>query len=305
MSGMHTIGELARATGPPVKTIRFYSDCGAVPPTARSEAGYRLYDEAALARLELVRTLRDLGIDLATIRRVLDREVSVTEVASAHAEALDAHIRTLRQRRAVLRVVAARASDPKEMETMNRLARLSEQERRRIVEDFLDEVFGGLDVEPGFEAMMRSARPDLPEDPSPEQVDAWIELAELVGDESFRQRIRAMAERGSEDGPAGTEGPRRTAAVVTERAGAARAAGVDPASAEARPVIDSIAAAFAEVEGRADEPAFRAELADRLATFTDTRAERYWQLLATINGWPPVPSRTGDWEWAIAALRAR
>lgn len=302
---MHTIGELARVTGLPVKTIRFYSDCGAVPPSARSEAGYRLYDEAALARLELVRTLRDLGIDLATIRQVLDRELSVTDVASAHAEALDAHIRTLRLRRAVLRVIAARASDPKEMETMNRLARMSEQERWRIVEDFLDELFGGLEVDPGFEAMMRSARPDLPEDPTPEQVDAWIELAELVGDEGFRRRMREMTERGSSEGPADSAAARGTAAVVNERAGAARAAGLEPGSREAEPVLAAIVAAFAEQDGRTDDPAYRGELADRLVTFTDTRAERYWQLLATINGWPPIPSRTGDWEWTIAALRAR
>ena len=40
-----------------------------------------------IARLGLVRTLRDLGIDLPTIRRVLEREVSVPEVAAAHAAA--------------------------------------------------------------------------------------------------------------------------------------------------------------------------------------------------------------------------
>jgi hypothetical protein len=75
-------------------------------------AGYRRYDLDALARLDLVRTLRDLGVDLATIQRVLDREISVPEVAAAHAEALDVQIRTLRLRRAVLRAVAKRGSSP-------------------------------------------------------------------------------------------------------------------------------------------------------------------------------------------------
>ena len=57
-----------------------------VPPTDRSTAGYRLYDLNALHRLDLVRTLRDLGVDLATIQRVLDREISIPEVAAAHAD---------------------------------------------------------------------------------------------------------------------------------------------------------------------------------------------------------------------------
>ena len=72
-----TIGELARRTGLTVKTVRFYADRGIVPPSGRSPAGHRHYDAAAVARLELVRTLRELGLDLATIRRVVDREASL------------------------------------------------------------------------------------------------------------------------------------------------------------------------------------------------------------------------------------
>jgi len=49
-----------------------------------------------LARLDLVRTLRDLGLALPTIRRVPDREVSVREIAAVPAEALDVKITTLR-----------------------------------------------------------------------------------------------------------------------------------------------------------------------------------------------------------------
>ncbi len=320
MAAMHgdgtrySIGELARLTGLSVRTVRFYSDSGVVPPAGRTEAGYRVYDAEALARLELVRTLRELGVDLATIRRVLARELRVPEVAAAHAAALDAQIRTLRLRRAVLRVIAARGSDPEEMTQMHRLAHLSDEERRRIVDDFLDEVFDGLDIDPGFAARMRAGRPELPDDPTPEQVDAWIELAELVRDEDFRRRIRQMSERHAADRAAGgtqTGDPaalQRVAALVAERAGAALEAGIDPASDEARAIAGELAAAFAEAEGRGAEsgsPAPPAALADRLATGTDARAERYWQLLAVINGRPPVPTTVPAWEWLIAALRAR
>jgi DNA-binding transcriptional MerR regulator len=69
----YTIGELSRRSGVSVRTIRFWSDRGVVPPAGRTEAGYRLYGDAALARLELVRTLRELGVDLPAIERVLAR----------------------------------------------------------------------------------------------------------------------------------------------------------------------------------------------------------------------------------------
>src|SRR5437588_11229350 len=90
-----SIGELARLTGLPVKTVRYYSDIGLAPAAERSPAGYRRYDQAALARVELVRTLRDLGLDLATIRGVLERQTGLPEVAAAHADAIDLHIRRL------------------------------------------------------------------------------------------------------------------------------------------------------------------------------------------------------------------
>ncbi|MFC7740288.1 MerR family transcriptional regulator [Nocardiopsis composta] len=104
--GLYTIGELAQRTGLSVKTIRFYADEGIVPPTARTTAGYRLYDAEAAARLDLVRTLRELGLGLPAIRGVLDGGGDLGQVAAAHAEALDARIRILRLRRAVLRTIA-------------------------------------------------------------------------------------------------------------------------------------------------------------------------------------------------------
>src|SRR5205823_5595724 len=99
----------------------------------------------SVARLELVRTLRELGLGLNEVRAVLQREITVTDVADAHVAALDAHIRALRLTRAVLRTVAKRSTDTEEMALMNKLARLSAQERRQIIEDFITELFAGLD----------------------------------------------------------------------------------------------------------------------------------------------------------------
>jgi DNA-binding transcriptional MerR regulator len=306
-----TIGELARRTGLTVRTLRFYADSGLVAPVARSDAGYRLYDEDAAARAELVRTLRELGVDLPTIRRVLAHELTVADVAAAHAAALETQIRVLRNRRAVLQAAARRGSDQQEMKLMHRLAQLSDDERRRIVADFVDHVFEGLDADSAIVQRMRGAMPELPDDPTDEQLEAWIELAELVADDDFRATIRRMAERGAADRSAaagGAGGPNssdavRVAQLVAERAGAAVDAGVDPAGPAAAPVVDELAAAFAGLHGRTDDREFRAWLAEVLDTFADRRAERYWQLLAVMNGWPPQPTSAAAWEWLIAGLR--
>ena len=97
---------------------------------------------------------------------------------------------------------------------------------------------------------------------------------------------------------------RAAAQRVADRAGAALAAGIDPLSDEAAPVVDEIVAAFAAVHGREDGPEYRAWLAELLGTFTDRRAERYWQLLAIVNGWPERPPTVPAWEWLVEALRA-
>lgn len=284
---LYSIGELAQRTGLPVKTIRFYSDRGIVPPTDRGPGGYRRYDAAALARLELVRTLRDLGLDLATIRAVVDREVSLQEVAAAHAEALTAQIRTLRLRRTVLRLAAERGPTQKELDLVHRLAKLSATERQRLVDDFLAAVFGGLDA---FDGIRRTLTPELPDDPTPEQLDAWVELAELSQDPGFRTRMRRIAEQHA--GEAAGLRP-DVVAKVLEHARPALAAGVDPASPAAGQLVEAVVGT-----GR------RTHVLGRVETANDPRRERYSELLAVVNGWPPPEPQAPALSWFASALRS-
>jgi DNA-binding transcriptional MerR regulator len=273
----------------------------------RSAAGYRLYGIEALARLELVRTLREIGPELPVIKKVLAREVDLADVAAAHADALEAQIRTLRLRHAVLRAVAARGSQPEEVALMHKLARLSAEERRRIVDDFLDDVFTRSSADPEFEAGMRLAVPDLPAEPATAQVEAWVELAELTRDPDFRRRVRDMAEQVAR-WPSGGESPHaaiaRAAAVILPKAEAALDAGLEPAAAESVAIAAEIAAAVAEAEGTCDGAAFRARLLERLDIVADARVERYWQLIAAIEGTPGPDTNIPRLDWVIAALRA-
>ncbi|MEV4299654.1 MerR family transcriptional regulator [Microbispora rosea] len=300
---LYSIGELARRTGLTVKAIRFYSDCGIVPPTGRSPAGHRLYDIDAAARLELVRTLRDLGIDLPTIRRVLDRELSLARVAAAHAEALSTQIRVLRLRRAVATAVARRGSTPEETDLMHRLARLSEDERRRLVGGFLDTAFGGLDAD--LTGIRRTMTPELPDDPEDEQVEAWIELAGLVRDPEFGALMRRLAEQHLADHARGDVPRPGAVAMVRDHVAPALAAGVDSASPQADAIVSAVAARYADLVGHPDDTALRRRLLTLLETANDPRRESYLRLLAVVNGWPPPDSLTPALTWFIQALRAR
>jgi DNA-binding transcriptional MerR regulator len=300
-NGIFTIGALARRTGLTVRTIRFYSNEGLLPPTDRTAAGYRLYDTRALAALELVKTLRELGLGLSEVEQALAGRTTVVELARRHIEVLDEQIRRLNLRRAVLRAVAKRGSEADEVMLMTKLAGMSDEERDRLIDEFWDEVEAGLDVNAEFSARMRSAKPRLPADPSPEQLEAWIELAELVRDKDFRRRIRQMSEAHAAARAAGEPMDTPDAAfrdhwwAWSSAAAEALAEGVPPDSERGRALAGEIAAALAVSP---------AEAADRIATGTDPRAERYWQLMATINGWAPVPAQVPAAEWIIAALRA-
>ncbi|WP_329054040.1 MerR family transcriptional regulator [Amycolatopsis sp. NBC_01488] len=275
----YSIGELARRTGLTIKAVRFYSDRGLVPPSGRNAAGHRRYDDAALARLDLIRTLRELGVDLATIRRVVDGEATVADVAARHAEALEVQIRVLRVRHAVLAAVAKRGSTPEETTLMHELARLSEVERRRLVDAFLAEALGGR---ADLDGIARTLTPELPEDPRPEQLEAWIGLAELLRDKEFRAILRRLTEQ--HEG-----GLRRDlAAEVRDAVTPALEAGVAPRSPEATAIVGGL--------GR--DPR---QVREWLRLVNDPRRERYLRLLAVVNGWAAPDSLAPAFDWLTAA----
>ncbi|MBT2426877.1 MerR family transcriptional regulator [Streptomyces sp. CB00316] len=288
-----TIGRLARRTGVAVRTLRFWSDEGAVPPVARSAGGYRLYDAESVARVELVRTLRELGLGLDDVCRVLSGRTTVAEVADAHVAALDAQIRSLKVSRAVLSTVAKRGSTVEETTLMNRLARLSAAERKQIVDEFKDEVFGGLH-DTRLRDRMRTYSIELPDDPTPEQVDAWIELAELVRDPGFRTRLRTWMELNT---PVPGQGRPPGASIwwarqIVQTVAEVRRGGVAPEEVAAAEVLS-------ELFGDAD----RAAVLRSLEAGIEAGAERYRRLVARVRGQASSPDATKELEWLARALR--
>lgn len=65
------IGELARQSGTPATTLRYYEQAGLIAPPRRTESGYRAYDPDALPRLAFIHAAQAVGLTLAEIRDVI------------------------------------------------------------------------------------------------------------------------------------------------------------------------------------------------------------------------------------------
>jgi len=65
------IGELAERAGTTPRAIRYYEQVGLIGPATRTDGGFRLYDECDLDRLLLIHRMKELGMSLADIRKVV------------------------------------------------------------------------------------------------------------------------------------------------------------------------------------------------------------------------------------------
>jgi MerR family transcriptional regulator, copper efflux regulator len=66
------IGFVAKESGLPIKTIRYYEELGLLKTTGRTEGGYRLFDEDVFARLNFIKRSQSLGLTLSEIKEFLN-----------------------------------------------------------------------------------------------------------------------------------------------------------------------------------------------------------------------------------------
>ena len=193
------------------------------------------------------------------------------------------------------------------MELMNELARMSDEERQRILDDFFEDVFGPYELDPQFEQHMRSVRIELPDDPTPEQLEAWVELAKLVQDPDFRASVKRMSQQHEQYrrdnvnmSPPSSGNQMETFNYSIEQARQAIEAGIAPDSEAAKEVVARVNAKWAEALELPNDETVVQRLRE-YADFADPRAERYWVLIAKVNGWPAMPDNTREREWLRAA----
>ncbi len=96
---MMTVKEMSRRTGLSVRTLQYYDNIGLLKAAAHTEAGYRLYDEAALERLQQILLFRELEFPLKDIKTIfespgfdrekaLEQQISLLEMKKERLEQL-------------------------------------------------------------------------------------------------------------------------------------------------------------------------------------------------------------------------
>jgi DNA-binding transcriptional MerR regulator len=297
-----SIGEVSRRTGIPVKTLRFYSDQGLVPASGRSSSGYRRYTEQDLHRFELVRVLREAGLGLEAVGAVLRRELGLADALRLRLGAIEAHIASLERTAAALRATLRSEPTEQALRRLCTVTRLSNEERRALIERFYARVAEGIPIDQEWlRSMIEASAPKLPDDPTPEELDAWIELAEIVSDPEFVESLRKNAEEVWKPGF-----DRSALSALNDRileaATAVRARGIPPESDQAKPLVDTYLAGLAGMSGRdPEDPRFRAGVRQRFER-QDPRASRYWELVAILKGQHQMSGHVEEWKWIVAAI---
>ena len=69
---MKTVKEVSEITGISIRTLRYYDEIGLLKPTELTEAGYRLYDNKALEKLQEIMFFRELEVPLVDIKKIMD-----------------------------------------------------------------------------------------------------------------------------------------------------------------------------------------------------------------------------------------
>ena len=69
---MKTVKDVSEITGISIRTLRYYDEIGLLKPTELTEAGYRLYDNKALEKLQEIMFFRELEIPLVDIKKIMD-----------------------------------------------------------------------------------------------------------------------------------------------------------------------------------------------------------------------------------------
>ena len=105
---MKTVIAVSRLTGVSVRTLHHYDAIGLLKPTQVTDAGYRLYDDAALRRLQTILLFRELKFPLKDIQKILDspgfdpaqaleQQIELLELQRRHLEQLIAHARQIQK----------------------------------------------------------------------------------------------------------------------------------------------------------------------------------------------------------------
>lgn len=83
---MMQIGEVAERVGLSLRTVRYYEEMGLLSPEKRTEGGFRLYTDAHVDRLGLIKRMKPLGFTVQEMRQLLDARETIASRESDEAD---------------------------------------------------------------------------------------------------------------------------------------------------------------------------------------------------------------------------
>ncbi|MDX3234563.1 MerR family transcriptional regulator [Streptomyces sp. ME03-5709C] len=290
-----SIGELAERAGVSVKTVRFYSDRGLLPESARSAGGHRRYAPEALARLRLIRSLRALDLPLPDVGRALEREDVLEDVVANHLRSLGSRLTALRWREAALRLLRDCAAEER-AERLELVGAVPVPPSTDPMARFWRRWLGPARLPaPVLNRVVELAVPQPPDEPNPAQVLAFARLHAFTTGSCPPGAMQALTAHRPDAGlrPAVLyEGLDEAYELAAPDVLAGRA----PAAGEA---LDCFVTAHARSFGARDTPGFRRRLSGMLAV--EPRIDRYWQLVGELRG-PGQPTPGAAHTWLRSAL---
>jgi DNA-binding transcriptional MerR regulator len=308
---LFSIGELAKRSAVPVKTIRHYADEGVLPPSATSEAGYRMYTQDDARKLALIRSLRALGFSLDAIKAMLDGTRSPHDLATLQLDLVETQLHALGRQRAILRA-AKEMQEPsdvtRQLEAAYAAASLGAAERSAKLSNWLDRA---TTVDPGDagRAKIRGmVLDDLPDELSAEQLEAWIRLSTLLDDSGLLETLRLQHEPFAGNATATTFDNAAFGRDMQGIIGDATTLALDETTPRDERVQELVArwtALFAKALGREDDPGFATWFLAYAERTMDPRIEHFWKDVAVLRGWPPMPPFTLGQALLQEGLRAK
>jgi DNA-binding transcriptional MerR regulator len=209
---MLKVGELAALANLTVRTLHHYDSIGLLRPSARSDAGYRLYDRDDVARLHRIQALRAFGLSLAEIALTLDSPAgSPLAIVDRQLEALEtrmAEARRLRDQLLRVRAELVRGSAPDLstwLTTLENTMDMTNVYERYFTKEELDRLpmVRNDAAKAQWQGMVEQAR-GLIDSQVPPNADAakafglrWLQTFErdTGGDPALQAKMNAMAER--------------------------------------------------------------------------------------------------------------
>jgi DNA-binding transcriptional MerR regulator len=296
---IYTVGQLAKRCGLSTRKVRFYADQGLLS-LSRTATGYRTFNDRDVVALELIRVMRAAGARLHVIRAVLRGNTSLRNVLELRLAELEAQID--HHRRVAITIRSTLKSPHPTIEDIRRVSsmlELSHAERQAIISKFVDSITKGVKFNPKWKtAVVDLCAPKLPEDASPEQIDAWLEITSLLKDDRLKKALRAQAidtgrsmnflrVRDEPDAYAA----RHSALML--RVGNAIDEGARPQTEAGQKLADEYIEFIAWNRGLSDTPDFRSYIWNMWENVGVIA--RLWELANILNGGVETPSREYVW----------